>query len=96
LPLVTEEPERVAGFVAIAPVGIPTYQHKLDRITAPVLAIWGEHDRIVPLEKADLLVTSVKHGRKVVIPGAGHAPYMTAAAAFHKIILEFLGNDASD
>ncbi len=92
LPLVTEQPERVAGFVAVAPVAIPTYQHQLNLITAPVLAIWGENDRVVPLEQADLLVSSVKDGHKVVIPGAGHAPYMTAAAAFHKTLLEFLTN----
>jgi pimeloyl-ACP methyl ester carboxylesterase len=90
LPLVTEEPDRMAGFVAVAPVGIRSYQHMLDRITAPVLAIWGENDRIVPVAEADLLVGTVKNRRKVVISGAGHAPYMNDPAAFHKILLDFL------
>src|SRR5918998_5583537 len=72
LPLVTVEPRRVSGFVAVAPVGIPQYQDSLDRISAPVLAVWGEHDNIIPLGQADLLVNCVKQGRRVIIPGGSH------------------------
>jgi pimeloyl-ACP methyl ester carboxylesterase len=89
-PLVTDEPERVAGLVAVAPVGITTYQRQLAQITAPVLAIWGEHDQIVMREQADLLVRAVKNGRLVIIPGAGHAPYMNNPEAFNAHLLQFL------
>ncbi len=90
LPLAVSDSRRLAAFVAVAPVAISQYRQKLPRIEIPVLAVWGERDRTIPLEQADWLVSAVRQGRKVIIPGGSHAPYMSDPAAFHQALVEFL------
>ena len=90
LPFITSQPERIAGFVAVAPVGISSYRERLHQITAPVLAVWGEHDRTVPLSDAELLVKSVKRGQLVVIPNGSHAPYMNNPVLFNDELIRFM------
>ncbi len=90
LPVAAEHPERFAGMVAVAPVAIPSHLKNLTRFTAPVLALWGENDRTIPLEQADQLVAAVPNGRKVIIPGGRHAVYMGAPETFNKILIDFI------
>lgn len=90
LPFITSQPERIAGFVAVAPVGIPAHREHLHSITAPVLAVWGEHDNLIPINDAELLVKSVKQGQLTVINGGTHAPYMSKPELFNQKLLEFV------
>jgi len=90
LPFITSQPERIAGFVAVAPVGIRNYRERLYLVRAPVLAVWGENDRTVPLSDAELLVKSVKRGQLVLIPDGSHAPYMSNPGLFNQELIRFV------
>lgn len=62
----------------------------LARITAPTLAIWGEHDTVVPLAIGREIVHRVPGARLVVIPGVGHNVIWEAAEPFNRETLQFL------
>src|SRR5688572_24228910 len=96
MPFITSQPERIAGFVAVAPVGIPSYRERLHQITALVLAVWGEHDRTVPIRDAELLVKSVKRGQLIVISNGSHAPYMSNPELFNQELIRFVGMCAQE
>jgi len=90
LPLIAKQPELVAGFVAVAPVGIPQHVDALSRAGLPTLAIWGELDRVVPLEHADLLVARVPGAAKAVLAGARHPSYLDSPDEFHRLLIDFV------
>lgn len=96
LPLMTSQPERIAGFVAVAPVEIGNYRDRLHLIAAPLLAIWGQRDTLIPIQDAELLVGSVPRGELIVIPDGTHAPYMSNPALFNQELVRFVGMCAQE
>ncbi|SRR5258707_749058 len=90
LPLVAAYPDKLAGFVPVAPVSIPTYEHQLQGNPLPTLAIWGSNDSIVPVEQAELLCQLLPHAQKVLLKDAGHACYLRATKEFHTHLLRFV------
>lgn len=53
---------------------LPEPTEDLGRITAPTLILWGEADRIVPLDHAGRIEAAIPDARLITYPGVGHAP----------------------
>ena len=90
LPLVAGNPTALAGFIPVAPVGIPAHADKLGKTALPTLIIWGQNDKVIPLSQADLLAERIPGAEKLIIPGAGHPCYLDAPQVFHEAVLRFL------
>ena len=56
----------------------------------PVLLVWGEGDRSVDLSVGRAAAALIPGARLLVLPGAGHAPYLEKPEAFNRALIEFL------
>jgi pimeloyl-ACP methyl ester carboxylesterase len=61
----------------------------LELITAPVLIIWEEGDRITPLRTGQALAARLRYSRLETIPGRGHMPMQESAEIFNQKISAF-------
>lgn len=60
------------------------------RITAPTLVVWGDRDRVIPLDQGRVAVQTIPGARLVVIRGVGHLPLVEDAEAFNSAVSAFL------
>ncbi len=63
----------------------------LASVCSPALLLWGDTDRVVGIENAHALASSLPHARLVVLPNTGHLAPEEQPAALNQLILEFLG-----
>jgi pimeloyl-ACP methyl ester carboxylesterase len=89
-PFLVNYPEKLRGFVAVAPIGIAKYRQQLEGSKVPTLAIWGSNDRIVPAAEAELLVKLMSNADKVLLENAGHACYMRDTDNFYQYLSQFI------
>lgn len=89
-PLLVSSPEKVTGFIPVAPAGSERYLGQLKKVKVPTLVIWGEKDQIIPVEKSDALAAAIEDAKRVILKGAGHPCYLDRPEEFHQALLEFL------
>jgi proline iminopeptidase len=66
----------------------PTYdvRPRLHEITAPTVVVHGEHDWVVPRERARELARGLPNARLEFIPNAGHFPFAEEPEAFRRAL----------
>jgi 2-hydroxy-6-oxonona-2,4-dienedioate hydrolase len=67
----------------------PKLKGRLYNIIAPTLLVWGDNDRMIPLQYAREY-EEIPKSKLVVIKNCGHTPYVERPITFNKVILRFL------
>jgi pimeloyl-ACP methyl ester carboxylesterase len=62
---------------------------RLPEVTAPVLVVWGEADRMIPVEHGRAYAKAIPGARFVLIPEAGHLPQLEAPDRLLAAVIEF-------
>jgi pimeloyl-ACP methyl ester carboxylesterase len=72
---------------------IPELRQAFDpeRISLPVLLVWGDRDRLVFHRGAERILEAVPGSRLELLEGVGHCPQVEAPARFTELLLEFSG-----
>ncbi|NQX11196.1 alpha/beta fold hydrolase [Microbacteriaceae bacterium VKM Ac-2855] len=68
----------------------------LGRITAPVLALWGEHDTVAPETKAAEIAAGVARGATAEIGGCAHLPPAEQPEATADALLSYFDNHSEE
>jgi pimeloyl-ACP methyl ester carboxylesterase len=89
-PYLLAHPERVAGFVPVAPVGAVEYAARLRACPVPALVVWGERDSVFPTSQARPLADAFVDARVLVLPGARHPAYLDQPELFHRELVGFV------
>src|SRR5690606_31785764 len=62
-------------------------------IEHPTLLIWGEDDKVIPIENAHKLYDSILHSRLVVLKDCGHLPQEEKSELFVDLVAEFCADE---
>jgi pimeloyl-ACP methyl ester carboxylesterase len=82
---------KVASYLDIAHRLIPELRSpfELGRITAPVLLVWGDRDRLVFHRGAERVLSAVPGSRLELLEGVGHCPQVEAPQRLIELLLAF-------
>jgi pimeloyl-[acyl-carrier protein] methyl ester esterase len=83
-------PDNKRVFEEINMLKIEDKRELLPKIKVPVLIIHGEKDQISPIAAARYLNENISGSELVILPEAGHAPFLEEAEIFNSIVRKFI------
>jgi pimeloyl-[acyl-carrier protein] methyl ester esterase len=84
------EPAPAALAAALAALAAADLRAELSAIAQPALVVAGERDTLAPAAAGAWLAAALPNARYVMIPGAGHVPFLSHPAAFADALDGFL------
>ena len=71
------------------------FRDHASRVRCPTLLVWGDSDRVVPVESADAYAEAIPHASKVILEDTGHVPMIERPEEFDRLVEEFLADLAA-
>lgn len=62
----------------------------LAKITTPTLIVWGEYDKVTPLNDGKIMHKLIKNSKLYIVKGAKHSPHFTHTKEVADVIFEYL------
>jgi pimeloyl-ACP methyl ester carboxylesterase len=69
----------------------PKFTSLLGSIPAATLIVTSDNDHLIPMELSELIAARIPNAKLVVIPGAGHIPFMEQPEKVVRLALDFIG-----
>ena len=83
-------PQRVSRLILIS--AAQTHNPAVKTIKAPTLIIWGDNDRLTPLDQAHILQKSIEGSELIIYEGGGHVPTNSHTKDITAAIASFLSD----
>jgi pimeloyl-ACP methyl ester carboxylesterase len=72
------------------------YSDRLDDVKCPTLIVWGENDKLVPVQDADEYERLIPNSRKVIFGDTGHIAMVERPQTFNDLMMEFVNDEPSE
>ena len=79
------------NFFGQRPQFVSSIADNLGKITCPTLIIWGQQDRIIPVEHAQVAKNGIPNAELHILDPCGHGPHFERPDEYNKLLMEFLG-----